>query len=312
MLKNFIKNIIKSILKNKYAKVVYDIVRSIIKNDFFGMASEMGFILLAGFFTFLLFLMAVFGWMGNKAYMDPIMLALSNMVPHQAMELIESVLNQTMIFNHGKLIAILGITMSIVLSANAIAVVLKGLNRAYKVEETRSFIYTRVLSFLMMLVDTLILFLAINIIIFGKVIVMFFLQNFNISQPVAVIILLLRWPVAFLSLYLMAFLSYYILPDLKGNESFKRKSALPGTMFFTTLWLVGSWGFSIYVYNFSTYNMLYGAIGAFFILMIWLYFTSIVLLIGGEINSRVYNRLERKSLELHEQIQELRKQNFKK
>lgn len=310
--KNKIRNALRGILKKKCLKVLYDIVRSIIKNDFFGMASEMGFILLAGFFTFLLFLMAVFGWMGNKAYMEPIMLVLSNMVPRQAMELIESVLNQTMIFGHGKLIAIIGITMSIVLSANAIAVVLKGLNRAYKVEETRSFVYTRILSFLMMLVDTLILFLTINIIIFGKVIVMFVLQNFNISPAIAVTILTLRWPVAFLALYLMAFLSYYILPDLKGNESFKRKSALPGTVFFTTLWLVGSWGFSVYVNNFSTYNMLYGAIGAFFILMVWLYFTSIILLIGGEINSRVYNRLERKSIELHEELAQLRKQTFKK
>lgn len=311
-LKNKIRNALKGILKKKCLKVIYDIVRSIIKNDFFGMASEMGFILLAGFFTFLLFLMAVFGWMGNKAYMEPIMLVLSNMVPRQAMELIESVLNQTMIFSHGRIIAIIGITMSIVLSANAIAVVLKGLNRAYKVEETRSFVYTRILSFLMMLVDTLILFLTINIIIFGKVIVMFFLQNFNISPAIAVTILTLRWPVAFLALYLMAFLSYYILPDLKGNESFKRKSALPGTVFFTTLWLVGSWGFSVYVNNFSTYNMLYGAIGAFFILMVWLYFTSIILLIGGEINSRVYNKLERKSIELHEELAQLRKQTFKK
>ena len=313
MLKNIIKNIIRNILKNRYAKFFYNIVRSIIKNDFFGMASEMGFILLAGFFTFLLFLMTVFGWMGNRSYMQPIMLALSNMVPHQAMELIYSVLNQTMIFDHGKIMAIVGITMSIVLSSNAIAVVLNGLNRAYKVEETRSFVYTRILSFLMMLVDTLILFLAINIIIFGKVIVMFLLQNLNISPAIAVTILTLRWPVAFLALYLMAFLSYYILPDLKGKESFKRKSALPGTVFFTTLWLVGSWGFSVYVNNFSTYNMLYGAIGAFFILMVWLYFTSIILLIGGEINSRVYNRLERKSIELHEEIKELRRmQNLKK
>ncbi|MBR1460242.1 YihY/virulence factor BrkB family protein [bacterium] len=313
MLKNIIKNIIRTILKNRYAKFFYNIVRSIIKNDFFGMASEMGFILLAGFFTFLLFLMTVFGWMGNRSYMQPIMLALSNMVPHQAMELIYSVLNQTMIFDHGKIMAIVGITMSIVLSSNAIAVVLKGLNRAYKVEETRSFVYTRILSFLMMLVDTLILFLAINIIIFGKVIVMFLLQNLNISPAIAVTILTLRWPVAFLALYLMAFLSYYILPDLKGKESFKRKSELPGTVFFTTLWLVGSWGFSVYVNNFSTYNMLYGAIGAFFILMVWLYFTSIILLIGGEINSRVYNRLERKSIELHEEIKELRRmQNLKK
>ena len=93
--KNKIRNALRGILKKKCLKVLYDIVRSIIKNDFFGMASEMGFILLAGFFTFLLFLMSVFGWMGNKAYMEPIMLVLSNMVPHQAMELIESVLNQT-------------------------------------------------------------------------------------------------------------------------------------------------------------------------------------------------------------------------
>ena len=305
-----LRSLIKKILKNKFTKILYDIVRSVIKKDFFGMASEMGFILLAGFFTFLLFLMAIFGWMGNKSYMDPIMIVLSNMIPHQAMELIHSVLNQTMIFNHGKLIAIIGIIMSIVLSANAIAVVLKGLNKAYKVEETRSFIYTRVLSFLMMLVDILILFLTINIIIFGKIIVMFLVQKFNISSSIATMILTLRWPVAFLALYLMAFLSYYILPDLKGNESFKRKSALPGTAFFTIFWLAGSWGFSVYVNNFSTYNMLYGAIGAFFILMIWLYFTSIILLIGGEINSRVYNRLEQKSLEIKQEIEELRKITF--
>lgn len=126
------------------------------------------------------------------------------------------------------------------------------------------------------------------------------------SKGIAITILTLRWPVAFLALYLMAFLSYYILPDLRGNESFKRKSALPGTVFFTTFWLVGSWGFSIYVNNLSTYNLVYGTIGAFFILMVWLYYTSILLLIGGEINSQVYNRLEHESRELHEEIEELR------
>ena len=110
----------------------------------------------------------------------------------------------------------------------------------------------------------------------------------------------------------MAFLSYYILPDLRGNETFKRKSALPGTMFFTTFWLVGSWGFSIYVNNLSTYNLVYGTIGAFFILMIWLYYTSILLLIGGEINSQVYNKLSHQSQELHAEIAELRAENRKR
>ena len=307
-----IKNIIKSLMRNKYTHILIALIRSIIKNDFFGMAAEMGFMLVVGFFPFMLFVMAVFGWMGNRAYMDPILMALSNIMPNQALELLESVINQTMIFGHGKLMAWIGIITSLVLSINGVAVILKGLNRAYKVEETRSFLYTRTLSFLMVFVNIFILFLTINIIIFGKIIVMFLISNFGISKAAAYTILTLRWPVAFLALYILAFLSYYILPDLKGNESFKRKSALPGTAFFTTFWLVGSWGFSLYVNNLSTYNIVFGTIGAFFILMIWLYYTSILLLIGGEINSRIYNRLEHKSKEIMEELQTLRQQTFPK
>ena len=83
-----------------------------------------------------------------------------------------------------------------------------------------------------------------------------------------------------------------------------------GTIFFTTFWLIGSWGFSLYVNNLSTYNIVFGTIGAFFILMIWLYYTSILLLIGGEINSKVYNRLENKSKEIQEELEQLRKETF--
>lgn len=303
---------LKKILKNKYIRTLVHIIRSIIKNDFFGMAAEMSFMLIAGFFPFMLFLMSLFGWMGNKSYMDPILNVMSAITPPQAMGLLNSVLNETMIFDHGKLLAIIGITVSLVLSTNGIAVILKGLNRAYKVEETRSFIYTRVLSFLMVFVNILVLFLTINIIIFGKVIIMFLVSNFNMSTATAVTILTLRWPVAFLALYLLAFLSYYILPDLRGNEKFKRRSALQGTAFFTIFWLIGSWGFSVYVSHLSTYNIVYGTIGAFFILMVWLYYTSIVLLIGGEINSQVYNKLSSQSEEIREELQALREKTFRK
>ena len=297
---------LKKILKYKGIRTLIRLIKSIIDNDFYGMAAEMGFMLVVGFFPFMLFLMAIFGWMGNRSYLDSILRVLSSIMPNQAMNLLHSVLEETMIFNHGKLLAIIGIITTVVLSTNGVAVVLKGLNRAYKVEETRSFVYTRILSFLMLLVNVLVMFLTINVIIFGKVIVMFLVAHFDMSKGTAITILTLRWPLSFLALYVMAFLSYYILPDLRGNESFKRKSALPGTVFFTTFWLIGSWGFSVYVNNLSTYNIVYGTIGAFFILMIWLYYTSILLLIGGEINSRVYNRLSQRSEEIREEIANLR------
>ena len=270
------------------------LIISVIQNDFYGMAAEMGFMMVIGIFPFMLFLTAVFGWMGNKSLMDPILAFLSTFMPEQAMELIITVLSEAMIFSHGRLMAIIGFCVTLILSTNAMAVVLKGLNRAYKVEETRNFVYTRILSLLMVFVDTMVLFLTINLIVFGKVIISFLITHFHMSKVLAIILLTLRWPVAFAALYLMAFLSYYILPDLRGNERFKRKSAIPGTFFFTIFWLVGSWGFSIYVNNLKTYNMVYGTIGAFAVLMVWLYYTSVLILIGGEINSQVYNKLNEK------------------
>lgn len=51
--------------------------------------------------------------------------------------------------------------------------------------------------------------------------------------------------------------------------------------------------------------MVYGTIGAFAVLMVWLYYTSILILIGGEINSQVYNKLERKAQEIRDDFAKL-------
>lgn len=276
----------------KFLKYPKHIIKAVIDNDFSGMAAEMGFMLMLGIFPAMLFLMAIFGWMGNKSFMNPVLVFLSNVMPVDSMNLIRTVLNEVMIFSKGGLIAFIGIIVSLFLTSNAVAVILKGLNRAYKVDETRSFIYTRLLSVIMVFVNTFMLFLSINMTIFGKVIINFLIHYIGISHAFEITLLTLRWPVSFLSLYLMAFINYYILPDLKGDEKLKRKSALPGTLFFCLFWLIGSWGFSIYVNNLHTYNKVYGTIGAFAVLMVWLYYTSILLLIGGEINSQVYNKLE--------------------
>lgn len=278
--------------RSKIIRYPKHIIKAVIDNDFSGMAAEMGFMLVLGIFPSMLFLMAIFGWMGNKSFINPVLLFLSNVMPADSMNLIITVLKEVMIFSKGGLIATVGIIIMLFLSSNAVAVILKGLNRAYKVEETRSFLYTRALSVVMVFVNTFMLFLSINLIVFGKVIITFLVNYAGISHAFAITLLTLRWPVAFLALYIMALINYYILPDLKGDEKLKRKSTLPGTLFFCVFWLVGSWGFSIYVNNLHTYNRVYGTIGAFAMLMMWLYYTSILILIGGEINSQVYNKLE--------------------
>lgn len=279
--------------KNKF-KTLKSIIDSVVENDFFGMASEMGFMLCIGIFPFILFLTAIFGFIGKNYFMGPIFIFMQNIMPTDVINLINTVLNEVFFFKRSGLIAVLGFCITLFLSTNTLAIVAKGLNRAYKVKETRNFLYSRLLALIMVFVNTLVLFLSITLIVFGKVIIKFLVAYIGMTEHLANIMLFVRWPIAFLTLFLMAYLSYYILPDLTGREKLRRHSALPGSIFFCISWLLGSWLFSIYINNLHTYNFVYGTIAGFAVMMMWLYYTSILILIGGEINSQLYEKLERK------------------
>lgn len=281
--------------KNKF-KTLKSIVHSVVENDFFGMASEMGFMLCIGIFPFILFLTAIFGFIGKNSFMGPIFIFMQNIMPTDVINLINTVLNEVFFFKKTGLVAILGFCITLFLSTNTLAIVAKGLNRAYKVKETRNFFYSRLLALIMVFVNTLVLFLSITLIVFGKVIVKFFVAYLGMTEHLANIMLFVRWPIAFLTLFIMAYLSYYILPDLTGHEKLRRHSALPGSIFFCISWLLGSWLFSVYINNLHTYNFVYGTIAGFAVMMMWLYYTSILILIGGEINSQLYEKLERKEV----------------
>ena len=285
-----------SIKDNKTFNFIKTTVISIIENDFSGMASEMSYMLVIGIFPFLLFLMSLFNLIGKNYYMTPLFMFMDKVMPADTLAMIHTVLNQVLAFTSGGSVAVIGLLITCFMSMNALAVIIKGLNRAYKVEETRAFIYTRFLSLLMVIVNTLILTLSINIIIFGRVIIRFLIAYTSLTPDMASVFLAVRWPIAFFALFIMAFLHYYIFPDVSWSEELKAKSAIPGALFFCIIWLLASGGFAVYVNTLHTYNFVYGSIAAFAMLMIWFYFTSMLVLIGGEINSQVHDKLERNKI----------------
>ena len=273
--------ILKEYLKN--------LIQSIIRDDFANAAGEMAYMAALGIFPFMLFIMAVFGWLGKTFFVNKIIFGLSTIAPQGVIDLINGVLNEVVIFKSGNVMAIAGFFVTLFLSSNAIAVFIKGLNRANNVQENRTFIKVRLLAILMVFVNTFFLFISINLIVLGKVILNFIGVYLSIPHEIIETILITRWPVAFLSLLLLASINYYVLPA--RDFSAKRKSVIPGAMFFCVFWLLGSWAFSLYVNALGTYNKVYGTIGVFAILMIWLYYSSIILLIGGQVNNQTLRRL---------------------
>lgn len=273
-------------------KYLKNLINRIIIDDFLGMAAEMGFWFAIGIFPFMLFMMSFFTLLGKKSLFTPIMTFLDSVAPTDSVNLIKEVLNEVMIFQHGGIIAVFGFCITVFLSSNAIFCMIKGLNRALGIDEHRSLITSRALSILMVFVNIFVMFITVNLIIFGKIIMQFALNFLHITQGAVDIFLISRWFVSFIVLYLMAYLNYFLLPAWRGSDRLKSKSSLPGTLFFSFCWMFGSWCFSIYINNLHTYNRVYGSIGAFVMLMVWLYYTSIIFLVGGEINSNAYRKFE--------------------
>jgi membrane protein len=73
---------------------------------------------------------------------------------------------------------------------------------------------------------------------------------------------------------------YYIAPA--GPRCWRWVT--PGSVTFTALWLAMCFGLRVYVAKFGTYDVMYGAIGGVILLLLWLFLTSVVLLIGAEVN----------------------------
>ncbi len=69
----------------------------------------------------------------------------------------------------------------------------------------------------------------------------------------------------------------------------------PGTILATTLFVLGTVGFNVYISNFSRYNVLYGSIGTLIILLLWIWIVAILILAGNDLNSGIRRNVDRTS-----------------
>lgn len=287
-----------------------DLITRIIKDDFMGTAAEMAFIFVLAFFPFMIFLVSIFGLLGNASRIDKIMLFLSEIAPLSAMETIENVLT-SIIQSSSKSLATIGLITSLILASNAAAVAIKGLNKAYKVKESRPFWYVRLLSIALVILNASILFFGVNLTVFAQIIIKTISEFVTIQSTfieTVNTILALRWPIAFVALFIITFLNYFLMPNTETMQKRVRLLyTLPGTFFFCIFWLLASWGFGEYVNNFGSYDKVYGILGGFAVFLVWLYYTSLIVLIGGELNYQIY----KKFLNIFDQKKE-RNHNFKR
>ncbi|WP_347552498.1 YihY/virulence factor BrkB family protein [Pseudalkalibacillus hwajinpoensis] len=174
-----------------------------------------------------------------------------------------------------------GIIATIWSASNAINAIIKSLNRAYNVHESRHFLLARGLSILLSIAMIFVIVIALILPVFGETLWRFFVSFFDISESFGFMFAIIRWVLS-LSIMIVVFMFiYYYAP----NKRLHYKDVLIGSVFASVLWQLVSLLFSYYINNFSNYSATYGSLGGVIALMLWFYLTGLVIIVGGEVNA---------------------------
>lgn len=249
-----------------------------IKNDdIFALASQLAYYLVLSFFPFIIFLITLVGFSSLSS--AEVLEGLNAVLPSSIYDLTESIIREVFDKQYTGLLGA-SIVLALWTASSGFRAVIKGVNKAYNLKETRSFFKRSLISMLSVLALAITLLLALGMLVFGRIIGEY-LQNIVPFYKIIVILWnIFRYAFVFILMILIFAAIYRVAP----SKRLKWREVIPGAIFSTIGWIGLSFVFSFYINNFRNYSRFYGSLGAVFILMTWLFLVSMIFIIGVEIN----------------------------
>lgn len=270
-------------------RAVIRTVREVVNDDITGLSAELAYRFFLSLFPFVIFVTALGGFVAQKLDVGnpvgEIMSHLGQSVPPDAAAVIEKQL-QAIVGTNGAGLLSVGILGAVWAASSGFRTVMKAMNRAYDVKETRAFWKQYALSIGLTLLAGSSVIAAFVLLVVGQVAGSRIADAAGLSDLWGIVVDFARWPVAIvLVLTAVAFL-YWAAP----NITLPFRWVTPGSVVFVIGWLGATYVFSLYVSHFGSYNKTYGTLGGVVVLMLWFYLISFILLLGAEIN-RVIDEL---------------------
>lgn len=268
--------------KGFFQFIIYFIVK-IKDDDIFALAAQLAYYLILSFFPFLIFLLTLVGF-SNLDSME-VLGGLRAILPISVFELIYSIIIEVI---EKQNTGLLGASLLLVIwsASSAFRAVIKGINKAYGLKENRSFIKRAIIAIICTFSLAFVILLTLIMLVFGRLIGNLLVTYLPFPHVVYKVWNLIRYEMVILMMICIFAGIYRYTPA----KRLKWREVFPGAIICTMGWLIVSLGFSFYINNFSNYSKIYGSLGAVIILITWLYITSIILIIGGEINSTIVIR----------------------
>lgn len=249
------------------------------KDDVLGHAAQLAFYFLFALFPMLIFLTALVAYLPIPRLLERLMEYFSQVIPTVAFVLVQQTMSEITRKQRGGLLGV-GLIVTIWAASSGLHALIYSLNVAYSVKVMRPWWKDRLLAIALTIGFSALTLAALSIIFFGGNLGAFLANHYQLNRAFQNGWRLLQWPMVVFFLLLGLELIYYYAPNLQQRWRWFS----PGAIFALLLWLMISFGFRWYVVRVANYSLTYGSLGSVMVLMLWLYLTSIAILIGGEIN----------------------------
>lgn len=290
---------------NKLVVFIFELLRRIEEDQVMVVGAQLAYHLLMAFFPFLIFLLniAAFTPLGQEQVVNDIF----GVLPLETSNLLKPIVMDIISSRSSTLLSV-SLILALWSGSAGINALIIAMGKAFDIENKRKPWLKRILSVFYTILLAVIILVILMGPIFGQAITTGLDHFFNLGQSLSGLINLAVM-LAPIPIMILGFGTIYKWgPGFPETKTISFKEALIGATAATILLLVLSFGFSFYVNNFGNYANTYGALGGLIILLIWLFLTSTIIMLGAEItatfvamkSSRIDLRLEEPKNELNE------------
>jgi len=253
-------------------------------------SAALAFYLLFMLFPLLIFISALLGSLQLDRL--AILASLEELLPRQVVALAEVYLRHVGEHPSARLLTF-GLVFSLYFPMRAANALMRAVRTAYHLGPPRSTVrhYAKSLLYTALLIGAIALTLTAMTV--GEGLLRFAVAELRLRAAAAALWARLRFPVAAAAGFFALFSLYALSQDRRRPW----RELWPGTVFSLTVWLALSWLYSLYVERIADYSALYGSIGAVIVLLMWLYLSAAVLILGAELNGTLMALRREKSEE---------------
>lgn len=288
-LKYNLKNKVSKHKNKRWYRFLDEVICRIKEDEVSAIGGQLTYFLILSIFPFLIFFLNLLRYtsIAQEQVLDNLLIVL----PIETQILLKDLIREILGSSSQTLLS-LGIILAIWTGSLGITAIIRAVNKAYNVKKKRPYWRLKGLAILFTIVLALLLMLVLIMLVFGEVIGKKIFAYLGATHIFYYIWEFLRIIIPFLSMIIIFALIYKLSPTPEEGLNIKFSQTLPGAVFTTTGWIIASMIFSIYVNNFGNYSKTYGSLGGIIVLLLWLYITSIMIILGGEINGAYASIIE--------------------